>query len=560
MDKDRKTIGNHPRSSIDGFVVNRRGRTVNTTFNSPLKTHHQRDKHKNIRTAARLQSSPEIVTQNMSSINPNNTDRARLALSSPVYSKSLPNGPRPRRRPAPGKIDKKPRSKKKKIVLRTLAVLASLLLIVAGYLGYKFAHDIDKVFGGNIASNLASLLGTTRLKGENQGRVNILLAGDSADDPNHPGAQLTDSIMIVSINTKNNTAFLLSIPRDLYVKIPDWSLTSTPYQKINAANEVTNFNQPGYPYGGMGDLEKVIQTQLGIPIDYYALIDYTAFRDAVNAVGGITIDLQTNDPRGIFDPNISKVDGGPLKLPNGWITLNGQTALNLARSRGDPCYCGQYAYGVGTDFDRTQHQRQMLIALEQKARSIGVLTNPIKVGQLFDALGNNVQTDLSLADVLRLTHFKINNAQSESYPYGGPNSLLTSYLTPDGQDALVPTAGVGNFSQLQLFYQKLVSNNPIVQESANVVVLNGGSISGLASQYKSYLFTKGVNVSSIADAPKIYNQTVIIDNSGGKKPATKALLSQIFGNNFISNDPNINTTNADFVVILGQNQGYPPKS
>ena len=121
------------------------------------------------------------------------------------------------------------------------------------------------------------------------------------------------------------------------------------YQKINAANEISNFSQPGYPNGGMGALSYVIQNEIGIPINYYGLINYSAFRDAVNAVGGVTITIKSPDPRGLYDINTN------TKLPNGQVTLNGDQALNLARSRGD----GYNSYGFpGSDFNRTQYQRQ----------------------------------------------------------------------------------------------------------------------------------------------------------------------------------------------------------
>ncbi|HEY5152631.1 MAG TPA: hypothetical protein VII55_01525, partial [Candidatus Saccharimonadales bacterium] len=99
---------------------------------------------------------------------------------------------------------------------RVALTLAVVVLLIGGWLGGKFAYNAHKLFGGNIFS----VLTTTKLKGENNGRVNILLAGNSADDPGHDGANLTDSIMLISIDTRQNKAFLLSIPRDLWVHVP----------------------------------------------------------------------------------------------------------------------------------------------------------------------------------------------------------------------------------------------------------------------------------------------------------------------------------------------------
>lgn len=115
----------------------------------------------------------------------------------------------PRRARRRGATPVKPRrSRTRRIILTILAIIAAIFLLSAGYVAYKFVRDATKISHGGILG----LFDTNKLTGEDQGRVNILLAGNSADDPGHGGADLTDSIMVVSINTKNNTAFMLSIP------------------------------------------------------------------------------------------------------------------------------------------------------------------------------------------------------------------------------------------------------------------------------------------------------------------------------------------------------------
>jgi LCP family protein required for cell wall assembly len=349
---------------------------------------------------------------------------------------------------------KKPSRKhsRKRMVLRLSLIVISLVVAVGGWLGWSVLGNLNKVFHGNIISDAQALFSNTALKGENQGRVNILLAGDSTDDPGHAGAVLTDSILLLSINTKSHSVFLLSIPRDLWVNVPGVSS----YQKINAANADINFKAPGYPSGGMGQLEQIVQTDLGIPVDYYGLMDYGAFKDSVNAVGGVTINIQSPDPRGLYDPNTD------LKLPNGLVTLNGQEALNLARARGD----GYGSYGFpNSDFARTEHQRQLFIAVAEKAKTIGVVANPLKISSLFSALGNNFQTDLSLQEVLQLVQLtkNVNPAAVQSYTYpstvsGTSSPILKGYIDPGtGEDALIPTAGIGNYSQLAQYYKQLTS-------------------------------------------------------------------------------------------------------
>ncbi|HVC36170.1 MAG TPA: LCP family protein [Candidatus Dormibacteraeota bacterium] len=443
----------------------------------------------------------------------------------------------------------------RKRLKRTALVGLMLILISGGWYGSRLIGSIDKLFHGSIFSDVHALLSQTHLNGESTGRVNILLAGYQGSESDE--GPLTDSIMVVSIDTQNQTAFTISIPRDLWVDIPGKG-----HQKINAANTYTDFNQSGYFSGGMGQLQQVVEQELGIPINYYALIDYTAFEDAVNAVNGITVNIQSSDPRGLYDPNVDKAHGGPLKIPNGPVNLNGRTALALALARGD----SPYAYGFPTsDINRTEHQRQMLIALEQKASSAGVLGNPITIAKLVSSVGNNVTTDLNLSDVLRLAQLtkglNPSNIHSAGLSYGGTKPLLTSYIAPDGEDALIPKAGLDNFSQIQNFYQQLTSNNPVVKEDPTVVILNASNINNLAHKQATIMTSKGFSVIGTVDASNEYPASMVVDLSNGQKPASRQVLGQMF----TTNTTFVTTANAsseaseaqgytaDFVIILGQN-------
>lgn len=434
---------------------------------------------------------------------------------------------------------------------RTALVLAVLVLVVGGWLGGKFVYNAHKLFGGNIFS----VLTTTKLKGEDSGRVNILLAGNSADDPGHDGANLTDSIMLISIDTKNNKAFLLSIPRDLWVQIP-----GNGHAKINDAYVVgqsDGFSQSGYPSGGMGQLEQIVSEDLDVPIDYYALVDYSALRDSVNAVGGITVNIQSSDPRGLYDPSVDYATHGPLvRLTNGEHVLDGEQALDLARARGDAY--GSYGF-AGSDFERTQNQRMMLVALKSKAVTAGVLANPAKLTSLFDAIGSNVKTDFSLSEVHRLydisKNITGNNIQSLSFNSADGKNLLASYTAPDGESALIPAAGIDEYGPMQAFIQRQTSSNPVVQEGATVTVLNGTDTNGLASKVKTKLMASHIDVTATGDSPTpTQATTVIIDNTNGKKPATAAALVKLLGNHLTTQNTYGLSYSTDFIVILGTDQ------
>lgn len=453
----------------------------------------------------------------------------------------------------------KPDSKKRRLLPRFLtwrkALLTVLIIFLAigAWLGFKFVYNITKTFHGG----LFSVLSASKLKGEDVGRVNILVAGNSADDVGHNGGRLTDSIMVVSLDTKNKTAYMMSIPRDLWVDIPGYG-----HAKINEAyvdGEDDNFNESGYFNGGMGLLQKVVEENFDIDLNYYSLVNYTALRDMVNAVGGIDFTVQSSDPRGLYDPSIDYTTHGPLvKLTNGVHTLNGEQALDLARARGDAY--GSYGFPAA-DFDRTNNQRKELIALKSKVSSTGVLANPAKLSSIFDAIGKNVKTDMTLGEVRRAYDIgkDVGSIQSVGLNNFHGKNLLTSYATPLGQSALIPAAGVDDFSEIQTALKQLTSSNPISREGANVVVLNATDTTGVAGRAARSLKAKGILVSVTSDANSTAATSTIVDVSGGKLQGTKSLLESMYGSNVVKTSPYTSLyPEADFILLVGADHATAP--
>jgi polyisoprenyl-teichoic acid--peptidoglycan teichoic acid transferase len=331
----------------------------------------------------------------------------------------------------------------KRLLVLLIVTLFALILVIGIWDLHNFSGASNKLFG---TGNLFSMLNTGQL-GENNGRVNILLVGYSADDPGHAGAQLTDSIMVMSLNKADRSGYMLSVPRDLYVNIPGYG-----HAKINEAyqaGQLNGFNESGYPSGGMGLLEKVIADNLGIQVQRYAIFDYGAVKEIVDALGGISVTIQSPDPRGIYDPNFKPVEGGPLKLENGTHVIDGQTALRLTRARGSTY--GSYGFPL-SDFNRTKNQQQVLTAIKSKLNWTLVL-NPRKNGQIFNAAADNIKTDIDVSEVLPLYSLfnGVSTANLKPVTLNDVNgvNLLRGYFTPTGEDALIPAAGINNFSRIQ---------------------------------------------------------------------------------------------------------------
>jgi LCP family protein required for cell wall assembly len=209
----------------------------------------------------------------------------------------------------------------------------------------------------------------------------------------------------------------------------------------------------------MGLLEDIIQKDFGVTLGYYFLINYSAVRDTVNAVGGVTVNIKSPDQRGLYDPNIAPADGGPLKLANGPQHLNGQTALNLSRARGEPTADGRVGYGFPqSDFNRTEHQRQIFIALQSKVFSSSILFNPWRLGEVLDAFGNNVRSNMQINEARRFSQIMHTIPSSDLKLVSlrdNTTNLVQSYGAPNGQSALIPTSGLDDYSLIQAYLRRL---------------------------------------------------------------------------------------------------------
>ncbi|HBI17258.1 MAG TPA: hypothetical protein DDY52_03900 [Candidatus Moranbacteria bacterium] len=312
-------------------------------------------------------------------------------------------------------------SKKKKIII----IIIIVFLLVVGAIFYKTGGFLGKISteGGIFSSIAKSLPGVeNNLKGEKEGRINILLLGMRGE--NVPGGgTLADTIIVLSVKPLENKAAFLSIPRDLYVDNPNSGSKS----KINA---VYALGQQDGKNAGISGMKEVVGKIIGQEVHYAAVINFKGFTDLIDAIGGIEVTLdqpfeeamQFNEervcdsytftkPTGNFEykyhtrkdgskyvaatyklctnPNVEC--GGDFKLPAGTQTLNGEKALCYARSR-----------VTSSDFQRARRQQMIIQEIKEKAVSLGTLTDFEKINAIASALGNNLKTDLELWEMKKL--------------------------------------------------------------------------------------------------------------------------------------------------------------
>lgn len=368
----------------------------------------------------------------------------------------------------------------------------------------------------------------------------------------HEGADLTDTILVASIDPINKTANLVSIPRDLWVTVDGAS------SKVNAvyanhkyrALAASPKDKAAAEKAGVESLQETIGEVLGIPIHYYGMVDFQAFKQAVDTVGGVDIEVPEN--LAVREYLWDTTTGKPynLNVPAGLQHFDSTRALFFTRSRHT---------SIRGDFDRAERQRLFIQALSQKVLSAGTYTNPVKISQLMSDFGDHVSTDFSINDGLRLAQLAkdIKPANVKSIGLADPPNNYVRTDNINGQSIVRPLAGIGDYSEIQNYIRNTLKDPYLAKENAGIMVLNGTNTPGLASAQGDKLKSYGYNVVKVDTAPtQTYQTTTIIDLTAGKKPYTKNYLEKRLEAKTVTKlpDPNIQATGADFVIILGQDE------
>ncbi len=437
---------------------------------------------------------------------------------------------------------------KTKFALKGFVVLFLVSIVTGGYLfgkGYLKARQIFKGGGGAVA--LQENADPSTLNGEGDGRVNLLLLGTGGEE--HDNASfLTDTILLVSIDPIQKEAALLSIPRDFYTKTEYGSMKINAVYKI-ARNAHLNKNpkdKDGSEKAGFDAVEQVVEKSMGVPIHYHAMVDFVGFKKAIDTVGGITINVK--DPVS----EVMWIDGRSytLNVKKGQESFDGFRALAYARSR--------HTSPRG-DFDRSERQREMLIALKDKILSRSTLSNPIKLNQLLGDFGDHMRTNLSPSEMLRLREIgsEISGDKIQSISLVDPPNVLIASANVGGASAQIPKAGMNNYKEIHNFIRNKLKDGYLRNENATVSIFNGTNVTGLAARTAEELESYGYNISEVANSPiKDQVKTTVVDLRGGSKKYTKAYLEKRFGVSVVNSLPDnrIVPGDADFVIILGQNE------
>lgn len=447
------------------------------------------------------------------------------------------------------KSGKKPK-KLRKYILRGGFAVFLVIFAVGSYLGvrgYLRAREIFKGGGDSIAWKCEP--DPTTLQQEGDGRVNFLLLGKGGPEQTD-GPDLTDTIIIASVDPCNKEAGLLSVPRDLAVK-----MESGETQKINAVYALTKMSAESKGKSpeeaekvGIKAIEDVVANVSGLKINYYAMIDFEAFEKAINTVGGV--DINVKEP--VSEKMSLKGKPYSLNVTTGNQHFDGLEALAYSRCR----HCDNR-----NDFGRSERQREIIIALKGKIISLGTFANPIKMSQLIDSFGTRISTNLSVPDeALKLYKLgqEINESNIKSVSLvDEPNVLIGSGPDIGLGSIQIPKAGLYKYADIQKFIRTTFIDGFLKKENAGVAVLNGTSVGGLATNKADILKGYGYNIAEVGDAPtKNTTSTILVDLKKKDTKYTKRYLELRYKTSATTKLPEGITPpeNADFVIILGQNE------
>ena len=354
-----------------------------------------------------------------------------------------------------------------KIVMIALSVIL-VLIIVAMTLMYMLLSHSTAVFKGNPMDILIS----SELKKDENGQTNFLIFGTSEDAKGHGGQELTDSILVASINQEHKTAKVFSVPRDLWVNysVPGsepMSCTVGDRGKINAtylcaleeyknSMSVSNAKDAASLY-----FAKKISEVTGLSMHYYVAVDWGAVKMIVDKIGGIDVDVYADDEDGIHD-SCQNID-----LKKGmYYNMNGDLAMKLARARNAACAPGDYGLSR-SNFDREINQQRIMNAIKNKVSSIGILMNPGQVMSIIDGLGDNIRTNIVMSEVRTLIDFGT-KLEGGIQPIPTIDQFSTGRI---GLSSVVIPAGTSTYSEDSLYnytnFQKYLRNQIVVPKEIN---------------------------------------------------------------------------------------------
>lgn len=363
----------------------------------------------------------------------------------------------------------------------------------------------------------------------------LLIGADTAVQTNHGR---TDVLMLTAIDLAAGSVSFLSLPRDLYVAIPNHGVG-----RINTAYAYGEQDQAG---GGPAALIETIRYNLGLEVDYWARVDFADFRQLIDDLGGVqmVVDCAIQDWR-LTEPDLDPAvedNWAQFTLPVGVHTMDGDLALWYARSR-----------RTSSDFDRGRRHQALLQSIWRRVRELGLDSQLTAVWpQLLELVDTNLPLDRALELLPTGLNLTANRIAHFTFRSGAE---VSSWRSPEGSSVLAPNRDAMSATLRQFLTPPTA--NQIRANPVTVEVVNASGVRGMDAVAAWRLGWEGINAVIASPAASAQPYTRLIDLAGQAKGNTSEMLRRALnlGESSVSVEPAADRT-ADFRLIVGQNY-YP---
>ena len=419
------------------------------------------------------------------------------------------------------------------------AVVRWSLVLIGIYILFQILNGFYAIVSGGSFTDLIWFFAGD-LHEDRENRTNFLLLGTGGENTDGGGGQLTDSILVASYNHEFNTLSMLSIPRDFWVESEDGV-----GMRINKIYE--------YEKARFGDSEEALESVAEIasaianlPIHYFAKIDFTAFTDFVDVVGGVKVVVREaiDDP---FYPCDDLIEFCPFQLAAGVHVLDGETALKFARSR-----------KTTSDFDRAARQQKIIEALRERAFEKEILTSPSKMKDIWDIFDERVETNLRFREILMLGKIadEFDKQNLATIVLNDEPTFPGGILYPPNREDFAGAAVLlplgDSFQRIHALTAILFDHPVVAVEQRAIEVLNGSGRGGIAERAAYALNRYGLNTARINNFPgdNLAKTTIYIYDESSRE--TAKMLQNFTGGEIEFGPVELRRRGFDVSLVLGE--------
>lgn len=460
----------------------------------------------------------------------------------------------------------KTQEKKKPWLLYFLIGALAIMLVALGIRALTASGDTDPAYAnGLLKPKKIGFFQTVKnflfandktIIGNEKDRINILLLGIGG--PGHDGPYLSDTNIILSVKPSTKEVAMISVPRDLGIKMENYGV-----YRINYADAL---GENKYPGQGGEYARKIFSETFNLEIPYYIRVNFNAFEQVIDAVSGVDVDVA----RPFTDYSYPGPDYSyqTVSFASGTQHMDGARALQYARSR-------HGTNGENSDFARSRRQQQIISALKDKVFSFGTIMSPSTLQKIWTSISSNISTNLEFSQLLYLASMardidtsKVKNLVIDS----SLNGYLYSFIAESGAFMLAPKGGnfnAINLAMANIFESSFVPSVPVETPLASAVknlgansstnqsdkiptstgqydsenqrldyvsdakveIQNGTWRAGLASRVQSRLSDQGFNINTIGNSIKrpITTTTIYLINQSVSNEIVNYLVKQVKG-------------------------------